>query len=288
MRSHFAIGRGVAAACIAAGAASLPAAAQTAFDNPGQPAYDDGWQAGDNGGFGFGPWSMFGTYSTPIQHSLDTTSPFDSVRVAPLNGGAPRAWRLFNPNLPEPQLDISQAGRALPTPLQVGQTISVLIDNPTERRFFRGYTVRLNTGGNNTVYQGNAQSRLAVGTFEYFTNGQWYATGGNQSPSLFDTDTTVAGMLIEVTLNTVNTYTLRMDPLGPAPAFITSGTLSGPAGAPIDWIEFEMYNTTSNPGIATDFYIGGMQITPAPGSLALLAAAGGLSIFRRRRAAPRA
>ena len=38
------------------------------------PVYDDGWQAGDNGGFGFGPWDFTGTYNTPVGQTMDIFS----------------------------------------------------------------------------------------------------------------------------------------------------------------------------------------------------------------------
>ena len=47
--------------------------AYSAYDNAGDPAYTDGWQAGDNGGFGFTPWNFDGTYDTlaPGQQAID-------------------------------------------------------------------------------------------------------------------------------------------------------------------------------------------------------------------------
>ena len=44
-------------------------AAPTAFDSAADPEYDNGWQTGDNGGYGFGPWVLnngFGCGSTPL------------------------------------------------------------------------------------------------------------------------------------------------------------------------------------------------------------------------------
>src|SRR5207247_1715924 len=95
--------------------------------------------------------------------------------------------------------------------LQIGQTISTVIDNPTERKFFRGYTIRLVSGGKNTEYGGTAVTRLAVGTFEYFTYGKWYVGGGGAT-GLFDTDTD-QGMRLDVTLTGTDTYSLTMTPL---------------------------------------------------------------------------
>jgi hypothetical protein len=272
MRSHFALRRGVAMACAASGATMVlngVSAGQLAFDSAVDPVYNNGWQVGDNGGFGFAPWSMFGTYTSATQHVLDSgASPHNQLG---------RAWTLYNPNgpnqgtdnAPSGGTDISQAGRGFPA-LQVGQTITTVIDNPIQRQFFRGYTVRLNTGGNNTVYAGTAASRLAVGTFEYFTNGRWYISDASATNStLFDTDS-AAGMRIDVALTGANTYQLTMTTLGsPSLSFSKSGTLSG-TGA-INWIEFELYNTDSdlNPvaiagPAATDFYIRSIGISNAP------------------------
>jgi hypothetical protein len=285
MRSHFTLGRGLAMACAATGAAAVPQTrtfAQIAADNASNPAYSDGWQVGDNGGFGFGPWDMVGTENTSVQHSLDSTSPHNQLGLA---------WTLFNadaPPGPGTGTDVSQAGRSIVGGLQPGQRLSVLVDNPTERQFFRGYTVRLNTGGGNTVYAGTPRSRLAIGVFDYFSNGAWFATGTGGNPTLFDTDTD-QGLQIDVTLTSVDTFNLVMTPLdNPGLAYSKSGTLE--ASGPIDWIEFELFNTDSDffptpsdpPQAATDFYIRSIEIVPEPSAM-LGVLIGGLALATRRR-----
>jgi hypothetical protein len=286
--------RRLAAASIVVGASAFSSAmtyaATMAFDTATDAAYDDGWQAGDNGGFGFGAWDFSGTYNTPVGQTMDIFSHPNDLG---------RAWTLFNadgPPGPGTGSDIAQAGRAIPGGLKPGDTIHVVVDNPTERRFFRGYTVRFNTGGGNTVFMGAPQSRMAVGTFEYGTNGQWYATGTGGDPTLFDVDTN-HGMRIDFTLTGVNTFNLKMTPLNnPAIAFQKSGTLDGPLGSTIDWVEVELYNTDSDyypthtiTGGETDFYISNMWITviPEPSTFTMLAMAGmglaGAGNFRRER-----
>jgi hypothetical protein len=262
-RSFF---RRVAGVCFVCGATAWSSAmcfAQGAADSATDPVYADGWQAGDNGGFGFGPWDFTGTYNSPVGQTIDTTSRYNPFGTA---------WTLYNADAPPgPGMgtDIAQAGRAIPGNLQPGQTVSILLANPLQRRFFRGYTVRFNTGGGNTVFMGTPQSRMAVGTFEYFTNGKWFATGTGGNPTLFDLDS-YAGMRIDFTLNTIDTFSLVMTTLNnDSETFMKSGTLDGPAGTPIDWIEFEIFNTDSDfypteiafPE-ATDFYISSMTVSP--------------------------
>jgi hypothetical protein len=279
--------------------------AQLAADNASDPVYADGWQAGDNGGFGLGPWNFTGTYNTAVGQAIDGGTQAGGTGSSPFNNIG-RAWTLFNANGPNDLgpagpvgdgpdnppsggTDIAQAGRALlpglpAAGLPVGMTVSVVIDNPIERKFFRGYNVRFNTGGGNTVYQGVPQTRLSIGAFEYFTMGAWSASGTGGNPPLFDIDTD-RGMRIDMTLTGVNTFSLTMTPLdNPAGAFSKSGTLEGPAGAAIDWIEFEIFNTDSDfypSAVAvpaeTDFYVRGITIVPEPQSALLLAlGAGGM------------
>jgi hypothetical protein len=137
---------------------------------------------------------------------------------------------------------------------------------------------------------------MAVGTFEYFSNGKWYATGTGGDPTLFDVDTN-HGLRIDLTLTGADTFNLTMTPVNnPAIAYTKSGTLAGPAGAPIDWVEFELFNTDSDyypshtiTGGETDFYISYMQIAgeviPEPSSAAMMLAGGGAAVglIRNRR-----
>jgi hypothetical protein len=273
--------RRLAAGAMIVGSSAMSSAmcyAQVAYDDASDVVYADGWQAGDNGGFGFGPWDFSGTYNSPIGQAMDDGQQLGVTGSTPYND-IDRAWTLFNALGPEPGpapdegTDISQAGRAIVGGLQVGRTFTTIIDNPSQRNFFRGYTVRLNTGGGNTVFAGTPSTRFAIGTFEYGTNGQWYSTDG--SPTLADVDTD-AGMQFDFTLTSPNTFSMVMTPLDNlGAAYSDSGTLDGTG--PIDWIEFEFFNTDSdwNPSMvanpqSTDFYIRSISIVPEPGSASLL------------------
>jgi len=295
MRSHFTLPRRVTAACAVVGATSLlngNCSGQTliAADYATNSIYAGGWAAGQNGGYGFGAWS----FSTdPIsdgvtsQNTMDSTSPYDPFGMA---------WTLYNPIGPtpgvndsanppdygpppgQPKGDVARAGRALPNGgLQPGQTFSTVISNPTEHRFYRGYTIILSTGSDNILY-GGVGTAIAVGTFDYFMPGGWYtlqnfSSGGT---GLYDTDTTTNGMELDVTLTGTNAYHLVMTPLGnPENAYSEDGTFTN---AVINWVTYQLYNTDSdfynftngiyspatNPQ-RTDFYIQSMTVSgPAP------------------------
>jgi hypothetical protein len=298
-------------------------AVQLAYDDASDPVYNNGWQAGDDGGTGIlGAWNFDGTYTTVPNptpppddlHPYVISQAIDDGLKAGATGSAPfndigRAWTLFNPdgpnattppsetgpdNSPSGKTDIARVGRPIVGNLPVGSTLKVVIDNPAERRFFRGWTLKLNHGGANQCYAGDNCStelyepdppgttppdpetliypRMSIGTFEYFTYGQWGMSDANEpgpSVPLYVKDNiapgqvgTDSGMRIEVTLNTLDTYTATMTPLdNPSAAFTHSGSLNldpdgNPsngnetylAGLPIDWIQIEFYNTDS------DFY----------------------------------
>ncbi|MGA9451462.1 MAG: hypothetical protein WBW41_08995, partial [Verrucomicrobiia bacterium] len=143
MRSHFTLNRKAAVTCAVAGASFMlngncPAGTFIAADYATNPTYASGWSAGQNGGYGFGPWSMDNTTGSLIQNAMDRTnspyaSPFDPFGVA---------WTLYNPDGPlspaypafaqppgwpggcgnppdtgstgPPTGDVSRAGRAIP------------------------------------------------------------------------------------------------------------------------------------------------------------------------------
>jgi hypothetical protein len=158
--------------------------------------------------------------------------------------------------------------------LQVGQTFSTVISNPTTRTFFRGYTIVLSTGSDNIAY-GQVGQQISVGCFEYGTFGNWSTSAG--LTSLFDTDTSTNGMQVDITLSSTNTFHAVMTPLGnPANAYSTDGALENKKltdQGEVNWVTYQLYNTDSNfyPDLVpcggldrTDFYIKSMTIAGFP------------------------
>jgi hypothetical protein len=249
--------RRVAAIGVLAGASAWSSAlcyAQLASDSATDPVYADGWQDEDNGGFGFEPWDFEGSYAGSI-HEIDSTSQFNNLgtawRLAFDAGGLPRAGRGFEP-------------------LVAGQTLRMVIDNPTRRVFFKGYTVRFTAGGSNLCYGGApctpgaiAKERLGVYVFEYGTDGRWLTSDladDNFQTPLNDVATAMAGMQIDLTITGPESYELVMDPLGTAATYTQSGSFANTGAGPIDWLEFVFYNSATNPDQATDFYIKSLEI----------------------------
>jgi hypothetical protein len=208
--------------------------AQVASDNATNAPYANGWQEGDNGGSGFGPWSFAGSYNAPANsiHLINSAHPENDLG---------QAWTLsldfdLDPN-DDVGFGLARAGRALNTPLQIGQTLSIVFDNPTEHRFFKGYTLGLYSGNSN-IYPQNEDpplERFAVWSYHDEPipedRGQWRITPSANPHyiALFDEDTD-AGARLDFTLTGLDSYSLKVTPLDqPANAFMTSGLLANRA-----------------------------------------------------------
>jgi len=277
MRSHFRLSSGAAKACAISGATAMLAgicSAQVAADYATDPTYAGGWSAGQNGGYGFGAWSFNGTDPTPGgQQGMSSSSALGT------------AWTLFNISSTS---GISTAGRAVSEPggLQVGQTFETVIQNPTTTHFYRGWTITLNNGTDNNPGGVSTGQQLAAYHFEYFNYGQWTIAdlAGDTGTTLYNTDTAVAGMKLDVTLTSATTYSLTMTPLGgSASPYTQTGTLKD--GGPINWIQYQLYNNASSglDDTANNFEVSYMLIVPEPSTFALIGLGSASLLFLRRR-----
>jgi hypothetical protein len=245
--------RRLPAAGVVAGSTMFSSAmcyAITSADSATDPVHADGWQAGDNGGSGFTPWNFDGSDPAAI-HGIDSSSPFNNIGTA---------WRIASTS----DGASSRAGRGF-GPLQVGETLNLTVDNPTARHFFEDYIVRLNSGGGNICYGGSActtgtspKERVSFYTFEYFYYGNWKVgdlTGGSHATPLFDTDTAAAAAKLSFTLTSPEGYSLTVHPVGGAPDFTATGALPNTGSGPINWVEFEFFNNSTNSAQAKDLDI---------------------------------
>jgi len=234
-----------------------------AADSASNAPYADGWQAGDDGGFGFGPWNFDGSYDAPANsiHLINSSHPENDV-------GTAWAISLNYDN------GLARAGRSFDAPLEVGQTLAVVFDTPTEHRFFKGYTFRLSSGGGNICYGGMGCTpdtmpveRFAVWAFHDQSNpdewGHWRVTPAT-SPyyiPVYD-EQTDGGVRLEFKLTGLETYDLKMTALdGSNFVYTRSGALANAGMGKINWIEFLHYDEFTDPTLATDVYIRSLEIS---------------------------
>jgi hypothetical protein len=283
--------------------------AQNSYDDATDPTYADGWQAGDNGGTGFTPWNFDSSYFWPVDgnwypfahadfHAVDDGLQNGTHYSNPFNNLGSKAWAM---GISPTNDGTVRAGRGF-SPLEIGDTINVIFDNPTDRQFFKGYYIRLNStfessidgmpingnickgaGANCTPNGTPPAHKMYLSRFEYFDDGEWVMfdaddpeppVSDSTPTAVFDTDTAVAGARLSVTRTGADTYDVLLDPLGPGPSFSnpTPFTFANP-GRPVNWIEFTFFNTLTDDGspptVATDLYIRSIEIirAAAPGLL---------------------
>ena len=112
--------RRLAAATVVAGTTMYYSAMcyANAFDVATNPPYAPTWDAGDNGGTGFGPWSFNGTDPTPAgtYQGMSSSSPLGT------------SWTLLTHSTSS---GLANAGRSITGGLLPGQTFSTIIENPS-------------------------------------------------------------------------------------------------------------------------------------------------------------
>lgn len=203
-----------------------------AADNGGNAPYNDGWQAGDNGGFGFGPWVFLNSSTNSSQNGQ-----FRATSSA-VNIGTP-AWGLYANSG-----NVADARRALPGPFAVGQTLFVKMDN--------GF---LNTGAGTGVALFNAQSNML---WEFFFNGgdQNYSISGGTT----DIGWTPGGLEIELTLVGPTSWIARITPLGGATRTNTGHFVAQPN---MTATTFRAWNYNAGPGSDYDFFVNDLRVVTA-------------------------
>jgi hypothetical protein len=253
----------VAVGIVALASSSAARGAAPAADNASDAAYDDGWQANDNGGFGFAPWQIL-LRSGAVGIGSSTANGDAVAPVGDIDSAGGRAWSL------------SSAGEALGWPiavrpligaLAVGQAISFEVDGigaaPNSDELWVGI--------------GNA----AGGRWGMSIHAQGTHAGGGSPPWTRVTPDTREGMHVDFTLTGPDTFAASVRVLDGRDPVLLVGALDGAAGSAIDRISF-----TVAPSIAAvdAFYVNNLAVTPEPGGGLLgLAAVVRLAIGRRRR-----
>jgi hypothetical protein len=242
--------------------ASMLQGAPIAFDNASQPAYDDGWQSGDNGGSGFGPWSFSGNGTAGIGSS--TANGDAQPPTGDIDSAGSRAWSLAHSNVPFTFPGLT-AIRPLTGSLAVGQHI--LFDADAMDTF--------GPNGNTFIASlGNAAGTRWELDLDLFGTRVFDKSGIHVLHSR-----TPEGSHIDFTLTGSDSYTANINVLGEAPTTLT-GMLSDVAGSPIDRITFGNQPELGGPDV---FYVNNLAVIPEPGSSALLVGMVWILAKRRRR-----
>ena len=242
--------------CLAMTSLAKPLFAVTkASDNASDAVYIDGWQVGDNGGIGFGPWSFAFSGDDGIGLLHDPQF-IDNAPLAGNSLGAP-AFALTTGDRPM-FFDTSEARRTLAAPIGVGQTFSADVDGSALDPLALGFT----TGNTFDLYGSNGTERFSLFTNNQYHNDHWTATG--------DADTGVpaeGSFHLEFTLVTANSYDLLLVPLGGGdPLFTQTGApLVGATNIGIDTIRVTAYGTGSSTDGSKEFFFDNLMITGLAG-----------------------
>ncbi|MEM1026538.1 MAG: PEP-CTERM sorting domain-containing protein [Planctomycetota bacterium] len=259
---------------LAASTLGSAAAAQDAIDDATQSVYADGWADGDNGGTGFGPWSLSFDGDATALNSIYASDPhfIDGVGVGPLGanqlgtpafglttdastGASVQAVRAFDaPMQPGDRFTITLDGSALEGDPRIGNRFELLGADGVPR-----YTLRTSLGSNDD---------------------DWTQNGNNLSIPAGD------AFRVSFTLQDIDSFrasTINLD--NTIGTFTATTTLGGTLGQPIDRIRFISSGTGSSADGAREFFFDDLALTrvPEPASM-LLSAIAGLVAVRRRRA----
>lgn len=222
--------------------------AALAIDDASNSAYNPNWETGDNGGSGFGAWTI----------SAGSANNGVFVGASGGNGGesslnidvSSKSWGLWAKNGAT-----SEATRSLSSALAVGQTFILKMDN--------GY---VNSGASiGFGLRNGANDRFEF----YFRGGQTIYefrdnSGADQDTSI---DYTADGLTISFQLTGANSYSLDVN----GGAYTHTGTLSGSGS--IDALRF--FNYQAGDGENFDLFFNQLQVVPEPANMAL-AGFGGL------------
>jgi hypothetical protein len=253
----------IAAACgawLAVFSSTSHAALIVASDNAADAAYNDNWQPGDNGGFGWGGGWTFRNQANAVMtttngnrgwftgNSLNNNNPAlsdsngDGDVNTPTVGG--RAWGVYSNTT-----DVVYAVRPLASPLTVGQKVTWYMDNGN-----------VNTGnvlGVRLISNVNDPNGSRVFESRFVGGQSFYTLFDNANERNTALGFSREGVKVEYTLNTATTYTVKLTRLQSGQTETMTGTNIG--ANPITGIVFR--NSTAGSGSAFDGFFNSISVT---------------------------
>jgi hypothetical protein len=232
----------------------------------------------DNGGFGFEPWNFIGGYHEPtvspygnlnhfidgVDFSSDSFNDLGSPAFGLTNAGTEPAAGYFGYT--------ARATRVFESPLEIGDTFSVDIDNPIPQPLATftssGFLIRMNTGGGPVIESDplpGVEERFGLFITSNFNNGRWAVTDSAEfTDTGLDPSATASGARFRFTLDSSESYKAEFVRLSDSQVlFSRSGTLNNTDAGLIDTVEITLYNNGSSSTGEREFFFNNLSIVSA-------------------------
>lgn len=248
-------------ATTAIAAIGRPVLAVVVWDQADEATYNDGWQSGDDGGQGFGAWTL--NFAGTGGHFIGNSS---------YNGGSPNintgtnndeAFGLWS------TIDTTDAYRSLDAPLSVGKTFTISMDNGS-----------VNSGG---VVGISLQTSSGSNRFElYFSGGASnYTVNSGNGEENSGVGHTTGGLRVEFKLTGANNADVRIYRLQDSTT-TESYFQNLPLKTTGDIYRVRAFNYQAGGGDGNNFYVNSMGV-PEPTTFSVLAGGILLASMRRKR-----
>lgn len=264
--------------CVLSASTSL--AIIVAQDQASNTPYDDGWQTGDNGGSGFGSWTLrtqSGGQDGFNGQFIGTSGSNGSGDPSPNIDTSGESFGLYGntANSAVSFRDFSSGQLAFKS------TFSWSMDNGyiDESGASVGLTLR-NGSADSGVSDYNSGVRFEFLFLQGNANYTYVDGTGTHDSGIAFTDT---GLRLSFTLTGLNSYSLSVSNLNSGLVSVFTGTLGGTANSSID--SFAVYNRFAGSGGARDAFFNLFEVNavPEPSTVMLWATGMGTLYYGRRR-----
>lgn len=222
--------------------------------------YEDGWQSGDQGGTGFGPWQLFAPTYTEGENRYAGFFLAEADREPDLAGAAVqgRAFGVFANGV---GFEETVAFRPFAEPLREGDTFSFLLE-------FDGFSTKFDSDSAEVASVGLALrgGSRGAGIEDLARERRWViaAVEGLSTYQVYDAEPRFntgvfidpEGALVSVRLREGNAYDLQIQTLGDGRIHEFSGRRLRPSERPVQ--SFALFNLN---GGSSNLYAGGFQLS---------------------------
>jgi hypothetical protein len=216
------------------GTNSIVVPVTNAIDTAGNGVYGDGWDASDNGGFGFGTWLIY-------QSTNDGNKAGKFIgNAAQISIGVP-AWGLYANSG-----NLSEAKRMFTNALAIGQTFLVSFENGL---------VDPGAGAGVAMQNSNGET-----LWQFFINGS--DSNYSFSGGMTDIKSTNVGIQIEFWLTGTTNYAAHITPQGQSTRNF-SGNLEPSTNSNMAVTLFRVWNNNAGPSSARDVFFNDPRILAA-------------------------